>query len=257
MGASTKIILVAIFTAFGAASYWYGQAQLTVKNINVVLNDYQDFWLWPGNKIPAAVTLINNLYILQGEFLGNKDHPDLRLTGILPSRLMAKKIWLVFRVERAVWDGAIAVAVNHRINAWENQGNNVAGIQIDFDARSSALADYGNFLREVRQQLPVEYQLSVTGLLDWSAGAYDSGLANISQSVDEVIFQTYQGRITIPDYNRYLQSLTRLNQPFKIGLVENGDWQPALAHIKALQNNPYFLGFVVFLHNPNRLEPTK
>ena len=63
--------------------------------------------------------------------------------------------------------------------------------------------------------------------------------------VDEVVLQTYQGRRTIPGYEAYLAGLGRMRAPFKIGLVEGGDWTapPGLAA------NPWFRGYVVFLKN--------
>jgi hypothetical protein len=91
--------------------------------------------------------------------------------------------------------------------------------------------------------------LSVTGLLDWSTGAYDSGLKDISRVVDEVVIQTYQGRSTIPTYSLYLQRVSRLDIPFKIGIIEGGSWQPSSEARIALQNNQKFLGFVVFLQS--------
>ena len=59
------------------------------------------------------------------------------------------------------------------------------------------------------------------------------------------MLQIYQGRHTIPGYERYLARLGRLRIPFRIGLVQNGDWQ-APAELEA---NPMFRGYVVFLRN--------
>lgn len=250
MGGITKIILVSFCALLSVLIFWCFQGQSPANKTTVITSDYQDFWLWPGNKISDNISSINNLYLLQGEFLANSVANEIRLSGISPSRLAAQQLWLVFRVEKVVWDAGIASAVNRRIAIWEHYGNRVAGIQIDFDAKSAALADYATLLRQVRQQLPVNYQLSVTGLLDWSNGAYDAGLQDISQTVDEVVFQTYQGRRTIPEYARYLQRLSQLDIAFKIGLVEHGDWQPSARALKTLRNNHKFFGFVVFLSKP-------
>jgi hypothetical protein len=60
-----------------------------------------------------------------------------------------------------------------------------------------------------------------------------------------------QGRRTIPNYAAYLNRLDRLTFPFKIGLIQGGDWQaPA-----DLASNPWFRGYVVFLKNgePHRM----
>jgi hypothetical protein len=44
--------------------------------------------------------------------------------------------------------------------------------------------------------------------------------------VDEVVLQTYQGHHTIPGYGAYMAGLGRLKLPFKIGLVQDGEWSP-------------------------------
>ena len=63
--------------------------------------------------------------------------------------------------------------------------------------------------------------------------------------VDEVVFQTYQGRRTIPNYAEYFPGVGHLTVPFKIGLVQGGTWNsPA-----ELSRNPWFRGYVVFLLN--------
>jgi hypothetical protein len=82
-------------------------------------------------------------------------------------------------------------------------------------------------------------------LLDWSANGDPEELRAIGDSVDELVLQVYQGRHTIPGYARYLKRLDRLGIPFRIGLVQGGDWKaPA-----TLSSNPDFRGFVVFLVN--------
>jgi uncharacterized lipoprotein YddW (UPF0748 family) len=67
----------------------------------------------------------------------------------------------------------------------------------------------------------------------------------MSGVIDEVILQTYQGRSTIPGYQTYLARTDTLKIPFKIGLVQGGEWKaPA-----DLVGNTYFKGYVVFLKN--------
>jgi hypothetical protein len=59
--------------------------------------------------------------------------------------------------------------------------------------------------------------------------------------------QSYQGRATIPGYERYLEKLARVPVPHKVALVQGGVWrEPA-----ALKNDPLFRGYVVFLVNPD------
>jgi hypothetical protein len=80
--------------------------------------------------------------------------------------------------------------------------------------------------------------------MDWSAGANPDDLGALEGVIDELVVQTYQGRATIPGYQRYLPSLERLDMPYRIGLVEGGEWQaPA-----SLAADPDFKGYVVFLN---------
>ena len=65
--------------------------------------------------------------------------------------------------------------------------------------------------------------------------------------VDEIVIQTYQGRKTIPGYAAYLEQLDRLNVPYKLGLVQGGEWSAP----RALALDPHFNGYVVFLVNPD------
>ena len=70
--------------------------------------------------------------------------------------------------------------------------------------------------------------------------------SNPTESIDEAVFQTYQGRHTIPGYEKWLRNLADLPMPFRIGLVQNGEWREP----KGLRQNPNFRGYVVFLLNP-------
>jgi hypothetical protein len=66
--------------------------------------------------------------------------------------------------------------------------------------------------------------------------------------VDEVIIQTYQGRNTIAGYQSYIIRLKSLPLPFRVALVEQGQWRSP----PELQAMPQFRGFVVFLLPPKR-----
>ena len=71
-----------------------------------------------------------------------------------------------------------------------------------------------------------------------------SGVSH-GRTVDEVVLQIYQGRRVIPGYRDYLRRLDALKVPFRIGLLQGGEWDaPA-----GLEANPNFRGYVVFLLN--------
>jgi hypothetical protein len=143
------------------------------------------------------------------------------------------------------WNERFLASILNQIHAWEHRGSRIAGIQLDFDARTPRLADYGVFLRTVRRDLQPAYRLSVTGLLDWSTGGAPEAFDAMADIVDEIVFQTYQGRQTIANYRDYLSAITRLHLPFKIGLVEDGAWNPATERLLAA--SPFYRGAVIFL----------
>lgn len=160
-----------------------------------------------------------------------------------PPRNPGPEIWLVIRAERLDWREGVYERLLDEVDRWRTRGNRMAGVQIDFDAATLRLGDYAGFLRDLRRRLPEDLQLSATGLMDWSSGAGAEDLAALGEVLDEVVIQTYQGRATIPGYRRYLRSLERLEMPYRLGLIEGGEWEapPGLAR------DAYFRGYVVFL----------
>jgi hypothetical protein len=210
--------------------------------------DYDQFWLWAAVAPQPVLAKAHSLYILQGQVeAARADGMPARLIaqGGAPVRIHGKAVWLAYRVHTLSWTPAIYAQIQARLNRWRAAGTEVVGVQIDFDARTSHLDDYAVFLRDLKGRLPVGCRLSVTGLLDWGGERDPAGLAALGGVVDEVVLQTYQGRHTIAGYGAYLGRLDRLRFPFKIGLVEDGDWNaPA-----GLAANPWFRGYVVFLLN--------
>ena len=220
--------------------------------------DYEQFWIWTPPEDDAKLSQAHTLYILQGEIRPpnipyyrpntneNADHAALAtLTpqGLGVRSLSDKKIWLVYRATSQEWSDEVMAQLIERLEKWQRAGNHVMGLQIDYDAPTYQLDKYAQLLRHVRQQLPAHYQLSVTGLLDWSNQAEDPQFMQLSDAVDELVIQTYQGTTTLTNYSRYLKKLENLPFDFKVGIVEDGQWQGAAF----LENNPHFKGYVVFL----------
>ncbi|MBD7920536.1 DUF3142 domain-containing protein [Xanthomonas bonasiae] len=207
---------------------------------------YDAFWLWAGVRPQPVLANARRVYLLQAE---------VPLDAGVPARLVAQRaalpqlrhcqVWMVLRVERIDWTPALFEAVLVQLQRWHAAGNDVVGLQIDFDAGTRHLAQYVAFLRTLRARLPAGYQLGITGLLDWSVNGRAEALAGLRGVVDEVVLQIYQGRAVIPDYPVYVARLGRLRVPFRIGLLQDGDWQPP----QGLQDNPWFRGYVVFLRN--------
>lgn len=203
---------------------------------------YDAFFLWAGVRAPPELARAKTLYLLAGEVRAADGARFVPLRAAIP-RLPRTELWLTVRAERLDWSEAVHTRVLADLARWEAAGNRMAGLQIDFDARTRGLAGYGAFLADLRRRLPPRFRLSVTGLMDWSAGGDAAALAGLAGTVDEVVIQTYQGRRTIPGYEAYLASLKRLPMPYRIALVEGGAWRaPA-----GLADDPEFRGYVVFL----------
>jgi hypothetical protein len=203
---------------------------------------YDAFFLWAGVRSPAVLGRARTIYILDGEVRA-RDNSRIVPLRPEPPRVRHADVWLTLRTERIDWAEPVFRQLLTDAERWERAGTRLVGIQIDFDARTRGLAGYARFLAELRRRLPPRYRLSVTGLMDWSANGDAAALAPLRGVVDEVVVQTYQGRRTIPGYEGYLASLERLPIPYRIGLVQGGEWQaPA-----SLAADPDFRGYVVFL----------
>jgi Protein of unknown function (DUF3142) len=215
------------------------------KPARVDAAEHDAFWLWAGVEPQPVLKRAKTIYILQGEI---REGRTPRLVSLRPGTpgVRHAELWLVYRTETLEWGDQIVPQIRADLIRWKAAGNKVAGVQIDFDAATKGLAGYAAFLRRLRLQLPADTKLGVTGLLDWSSQGNSTDLNALARVVDEVVLQSYQGRHTIPDYDSYLASLSRLDMPYKIGLVQNGEWNAR----SALTRDPDFKGYVVFLLNP-------
>ena len=206
---------------------------------------YDEFWLWSAVRPQPVLAQAKTLYILQGQISEQQGISRFIPQGIAVPRLRHGQIWLTYRVETLNWSENIYRSIRQQLIRWQKQGNPVAGLQLDCDARTLRMQEYIAFLTTLRQQLPEQYALSITGLLDWSNHTSPELVNQLADVVDEVVIQTYQGSHTIPTYAAYLSRLANLKIPFKIGLVQHGEWQTSAY----LQQSAWFRGYVVFLLN--------
>ena len=208
-------------------------------------NDFASFWIWGDIQTAPYLVHAKELYILQGEIRYSKSKQISTFTpqGVSILKLPHQKIWLVFRTHHLAWNEQNYQTILNRLEHWRNRGNQVQGIQIDFDSKTNSLKDYAIFLQKLRQKLPQQYRLSITGLLDWTNFKDQNTLTLFRQNIDELVIQTYQGTTTIPNYPEYLKRISALRLPYKVGLVQHGTWFGNSTKQKDL----YFKGYVVFL----------
>ena len=214
----------------------------------VQATQYRQFWLWAGVKPQPVLQQAEQLYVLQGQINGDRQG-RVSFTRQGPAVMSAQaQVWLAYRVQTLVWDEAVLRSIRNQLQSWQRAGRVPLGIQLDFDASSYQLGRYADFLRQLRKQLPAQYRLSITGLLDWTRTGDVATLNSLTGTVDELVVQTYQGRHSVAGYERYLASLSQLRIPFKVGLVQGGGWDTDWQ--RRLQQSPYYRGEVVFLLNP-------
>lgn len=207
-------------------------------------NNYDSFWLWSGVKSQKVLQQAKTVYLLNGQIEAAR---NIGLTAQRPAtpRVKNAKVWIVYRAATLAWTPKIYDQINAHIKKWRAAGNDVVGVQIDFDAKTAHLGEYAKFLKGLRTKLPADCKLGVTGLMDWGANANAEDLTALSGVVDELIIQTYQGRQTIPDYQNYFTNINRIQIPFHVGIIQNGEWEEPIG----LTQNPNFRGYVVFLQN--------
>ena len=206
--------------------------------------DYDAFWLWAGVAPQPVLKQARTIYLLDGEVRAGQPARYVPLLA-QPPRLKNKAVWLVVRTDTLDWHDAVYARLLADLEAWR-AGNQLEGVQLDFDARTHDLGRYVEFLRDFRHRLPPRYRLSITGLMDWSANGDPRALARLKGTVDEVVVQTYQGRGTIPGYDAYFERMRGFPIPFRVGLVQDGRW----VEPPELKANPAFRGYVVFLLEP-------
>lgn len=199
------------------------------------------YFLWAGVPPPPKLDRAQTVYLLAGEVRARDPGRIVRLRAV--PRAPKAEVWLTVRVERIDWPESTYRQLLAEAARWEAAGNPLAGVQIDFDAATRGLESYAEFLSDLRRRLPGHHRLSVTGLMDWSAQGDPAALARLAGIVDEVVIQTYQGRRTIPGYEGYMASLSRLPMPYRIAIVEDGAWRAP----EGLESDPEFRGYVVFL----------
>lgn len=206
---------------------------------------YASFWIWGNISSSPYLQQASELYILQGEMNWNK---PLKQSEFIPQGIQVlhkpqQKIWIVIRSHHLQWSNSNIQQILQRLKHWENNGNQIQGLQIDFDAKTKNIHQYALFLENIRKQLPQKYRLSITGLMDWTNIQDQQTLSILRRNIDEIAIQTYRGSATIENYTSYLNKVSKLKLPYKIGLVQHGRWH-APQH---LINDPYFKGYVVFL----------
>jgi len=148
------------------------------------------FWFWSNSwaGAPSSRGPVDDIYCKVGSF---QSFVQASLPEGLPK---AGRYWLVLRYEgKGVPSPVMAAKFAEAITGLEQEADRahlmVAGIQLDVDSPTRALADYAAFLRAVRKVLPPGWQLSITALVDWFRPG--TGVADVIRETDEFVPQFY------------------------------------------------------------------
>jgi hypothetical protein len=203
------------------------------------------YWIWAGitaNDAPAN----SELYVYQG-VIHNKDGGLVyERKGLYPHPIKSPKLYLSYRIEGGLPDSQFTIKTfESTVEKWKRHPVAVSGLQLDFDSPTSKLLIYSNFLREIRQKLPEQYELSITGLGDWALYGDEQVMKSISKHTDEMIFQLYQGRKEIPDVETYINALKKYPLPYRIGLLVASPNNQK--YISLLRQSHQFKGVVYFI----------
>ena len=250
MGKRTKVLLVRDLKLTISVT-WLVIFCCSITSVSSKLNaeiidpsKYNSYFLWAGVKPQLVLESAKTVYILAGEVRADDNTQIVDMRAGVP-RVNHANIWMTLRIERIDWNDQVYNQMLAKLTRWEKKQKHFQGVQIDFDAATLNLKEYAVFLKELRRRLPKRYGLSITGLMDWSAGGESIALSSLSEVVDEIVIQTYQGLNTIANYNVYLRTLKRIGFPYRIALVQGGNWVPPTN----LEKDSFFKGYVVFLVN--------
>lgn len=205
------------------------------------------FWSW-RTKAPTddemrsafAATNAKILFLRAGQLdLADGGVKRIRpVSGALPK---ASELHLVYngtrkllsefeRTDSGTLAGVVAETYRSDISRAREENVEVAGLQLDLDVPTRLLPRYAELLRRLREQLPPDTALSITGLPTW---ADSNQIYGVLEAVDFWIPQCYGAKIPtrideqIPissakEVERTIAKIRKLEKPFYAGLSAYG-----------------------------------
>ena len=154
---------------------------------------WQRAWTAPvRDAVAEAPRELSGLRVLALEIAadGTASWPAVAIDALRASR---RPITAVVRIDgsRPIADLSLAPVVT-KLAAWRDAGVDVAGVEIDHDCATAALADYAAWLRGARVPAPLRW--SITALPTWTESAE---LARVIAAVDESVVQVHAIRAPV------------------------------------------------------------
>jgi hypothetical protein len=189
--ASTKVRVI-VFTIIACTIlinglFWEILVNAGAKQIEI------GYWLWPISESPyvspPGETVPDTLYVEVAEYRQGK------LYTTWPEKVPpASRYLAVIRVEGTKTPETLIIPEiikqYFRLKKMASaSGQQLAGLQIDFDCPTAKLNTYADFLKNLRTALTKEDILSITALIDWFEA--NNRIADVIKWIDEYVPQFY------------------------------------------------------------------
>jgi gluconate kinase len=159
-----------------AALFWIGLFQGTAFAYDDIIYIWQRNWeKHIHDSIEAVSGESESFAVLCGDLKFQDDMPSISTIDIEWSYLKGKKITLVFRMNTRAANLLERDSINTTVDAVSNTikkvideaaGNQIIGVQFDYDCPTSKLNTYKDFIRLFRKRLP-DAKISITSLPTW------------------------------------------------------------------------------------------
>ena len=196
-------------------------------------------WIWPKAFV-AQKAKTGEIFLLQAQFAQND---SVIARGPSPFPWPNVKLHLVFRLDREPEVGKVLALFERVRRNWERAGVKIIGLQLDYDSPTSKLASYANTVKQLREKLPKEFQLSVTGLSDWIEMGGNNRLVESWNGV-EIFYQLYQGKRPHQNLEKFISRTKACKSSFRLGLLPGQNL--TLAQKAILEKNENFRGYIRF-----------
>ena len=236
----TRVVYAAIvITSISLVSIFYGKPRAWGVNEVPVA-----FWAWRTQAesdadLRAAIekTKAQTIFLRAGQF----DYQDGKLLRIRPlagSFPKNIKLCLVYNTTRALLDqlesvearalaSEIARTYQSDTERARTDGADVTGLQLDIDFPTRLLPHYESILKALRNEIPHDTQLSITGLPTWMDSRALSGVLRnvdfwIPQFYGDEVAQRYDSVVPISSpasITHFVNKARALDRPFYAGLA--------------------------------------
>jgi hypothetical protein len=202
-------------------------------------------WIWPSAQSALEKTVIREIYLLQLTYLPEKK--SFYHLGTAPYPLRNKKITIVIRLKDLPPVHNLIISYSALKEKWERHHVEVSGMQLDFDSPTRSLNNYADYLLEVRKELNMKSELSITGLGDWINNSM-SFQEKLENSHISIFYQMYQGEKGFKFTDTQLRTLENYKINFRMGFLAQQDID--LSSLDILQKNIHYKGHLCFLTKP-------